>query len=110
MPRLTPNPHSPYADAAPDVRHIFPSPLFFPDPTPGVLALTACAAMAVVPEQLAETQPGADLPEGLCPACVTVMQGGAPPVKSSSQCGECGTATWHGRMCALCRQEAHEAW
>ncbi|MEX3206041.1 hypothetical protein [Streptomyces acidiscabies] len=110
MPKLTPNPHSPYADANPDVRHIFPSPIFFPTAKPGVLALTACEGMAVVPEEMTQTAPGAELPEGLCPDCVTVMQGGRPPKRPSSKCGECGSATWHGELCALCRQEKHEAW
>lgn len=108
--RLAPNPHSPYADADPETRHIFPSPIFFPDAKPGGLALTACEGMAVVPEQLAGTWSGAELPEGLCPACVTVMQGGQLPKRPSSQCGECGSATWHGKLCALCRQDLHEAW
>lgn len=110
MTRLAPNPHSPYADANPDVRHVFPSPIFFPQAAPGVLALTACEGMAVVPEQLPETRPGAELPEGLCPECVTVMNGGRPPKRPSSQCGDCGTATWHGELCALCRQDRHEKW
>ncbi|MDX3019900.1 hypothetical protein [Streptomyces acidiscabies] len=110
MTRLAPNPHSPYADANPDVRHIFPSPIFFPTAKPGVLALTACEGMAVVPEEMTQTAPGAELPEGLCSECVAVMNGGEPPKRESSQCGECGTATWHGALCAVCRQEAHEAW
>jgi hypothetical protein len=110
MTTIAPNPHSPYASAAPDVRHIFASPTFFPDPNPGVLALTACEGMAVVAEELVQTEPGAPLPDGLCPACVTVMEGGEPPKRESSQCGECGSATWHGVLCALCRQDKHEAW
>ncbi|MFH8792242.1 hypothetical protein [Streptomyces sp. NPDC017941] len=110
MTRIAPNPHSPYADADRTVRHIFPSPICFPTPAPGVLALTACEAMAVVPESLVEWEADAPLPDGLCLACVTVMQGGMPPVRESSQCGACGTATWHGELCALCRQGAHEKW
>ncbi|WP_460071119.1 hypothetical protein [Streptomyces sp. YKOK-I1] len=110
MAKLAPNPHSPYADATPDVRHIFPSPIFFPQAAPGVLALTACEGMAVVPEQMTETGPDAELPEGLCPDCVTVMRGGEPPARSSSECGQCGSATYHGALCALCRQEGHEDW
>ncbi|WP_171108635.1 MULTISPECIES: hypothetical protein [unclassified Streptomyces] len=110
MPKVEPNPHSPYANADPNYRHIFPSPIFFPQAAPGVLALTACQGMAVVPEALIETEPGAPLPDGLCPACVTVMQGGAPPKRPSSECGDCAAPTWHGELCALCRQEKHEAW
>ncbi|NUS78504.1 MAG: hypothetical protein HOV70_20220 [Streptomyces sp.] len=107
---VEPNPHSPYADAAPDVRHIFPNPIFFPTPHPGVLALTACEGMAVVPDTLIETEPGAPLPDGLCSDCVTVMQGGRPPKRPSATCGQCGSATYHGELCALCRQEGHEDW
>ena len=110
MTQLDPNPHSPYANATPDVRHIFANPIFFPAPNPGGLALTACEGMAVVPTDLVQTEPNAELPDGLCPDCVTVMQGGNPPKRTSSECGECGSATWHGVLCALCRQEKHEAW
>jgi hypothetical protein len=84
MTRIAPNPHSPYASANPDVRHIFPSPIFFPAPTPGVLAPAACNLMAVVPDELIETQPGAPLPDGLCADCVTVMQGGNPSRTSAA--------------------------
>jgi hypothetical protein len=110
MNTVTPNPHSPYATATPDVRHIFAVPVFFPAPKPGGLLPTACAAMAVVGEDVIETRPGAELPEGLCPLCVTVMNGGQPPARTTSECGECGSATWHGEWCALCRQEKHEEW
>lgn len=110
MTTIAPNPHSPYADADPQWRHIFPSPVFFPQAAPGVLALTACEGMAVVPETLIETEPGVPLPDGLCPACVTVMNGGKPPKRPSSECKECDAATWHGELCALCRQAKHEAW
>ncbi|MDQ0809886.1 hypothetical protein QFZ63_001600 [Streptomyces sp. B3I7] len=110
MSSIAPNPRSPYASADPQYRHIFPSPIFFPTPTPGVLAAAACNLMAVVPADLIETRPGEPLPNGLCPDCVTVMQGGAPPKHPSSLCGECGSATWHGELCALCRQEKHEQW
>lgn len=111
MTKIEPNPHSPYANADSTSRHIFPSPIFFPDAKPGVLALTACEAMAVVPvEPLRDAMAEGVLPDGLCPECVAVMQGGRPPQRPSSRCGECGSATWHGELCALCRQEKHEAW
>jgi len=110
MTTVAPNPHSPYANANPEYRHIFPSPIFFPTPNPGVLAPAACELMAVVPADLIETEPGAALPDGLCPDCVAVMQGGAPPKHPSSRCGECDAATWHGALCALCRQEKHDEW
>lgn len=107
---VDPNPYSPYADADPTTRHVFPSPIFFPTPNPGVLALTACEGMAVVPEGTVEIEPDAPLPDGVCRACVVVMQGGQPPKRPTSECGECGAATWHDGLCACCRQEAHEAW
>ncbi|MFF3511570.1 hypothetical protein [Streptomyces sp. NPDC002573] len=111
MTTLTPNPHSPYADADPTSRHIFTTLIFFTAPEPGVLAPTACEALAVVPEeQLTETRPDAELPDGLCTVCVSVMQGGNPPNRPSTECGECGSPTWHGALCALCRQEKHDAW
>ncbi|MEV7389589.1 hypothetical protein [Streptomyces sp. NPDC091215] len=110
MTTLTPNPTSPYATANPQFRHLFAVPVFFPAPTPGALLPTACEAMAVVGDEVTETQPGAELPDGLCPLCVAVMNGGQAPARQASECGECGTGTWHGALCALCRQEKHEAW
>lgn len=111
MAKVEPNPFSPYADAAPDVRHLFQSPIFFPDPVPGALALTGCERMAVVPEPLPDTAAVTELPEGLCPACLSVMHGNDwPDWGSPTECDSCGTATQHGLMCALCRQEMHEQW
>lgn len=112
MTRITPNPYSPYATADPTTRHILPSPIFFPQAAAGVLAPTACERMAVVPEEPLRDALAGDgtLPEGLCPACVTVMQGGQPPARVSSECRACESPTWHGELCALCRQEKHEKW
>jgi|SRR5699024_4970894 len=76
--RAAPNPHSPYADADPDVRHLFPNPTFFPDPTPGALLPAACGGMAVVPTEPLHVTPDEHLPEGLCPACVAQMRGRLP--------------------------------
>jgi hypothetical protein len=111
MASLAPNPYSPYADADPKTRHIFASPIFFGLPDPGVLAPTACEAMAVVPEeQLTTTGPDAELPEGLCQICVNVMQGGEAPARPVSNCRECECFTDHDGLCAVCRQEKHEEW
>ncbi|MBA4865956.1 hypothetical protein H1V43_32350 [Streptomyces sp. PSKA54] len=113
MTTIAPNPHSPYADADPTKRHIFASPIFFGLPDPGVLAPTACERLAVVPEEPlrdALTEDGA-LPDGLCRACVAVMQGAGRPARpETTQCGECGNATWHSGMCAVCRQQKHDEW
>ncbi|MEV0443489.1 hypothetical protein AB0I84_13115 [Streptomyces spectabilis] len=110
MTRLDPNPGSPHADADPQYRHLLPTPLFFPAPPPGALALTGCMALAVVPEDLTETSPDGELPEGLCPACVAVMRGGEPPARPVTSCRSCSKRTRHDGLCALCRQDAHEQW
>jgi hypothetical protein len=107
---VPPNPYSPYADADPNYRHLFHSPVFFNDPAPGVLAPTVCERLAVVPELLIVTGLGRELPDGLCPACVTVMQGGDEPRHPVSDCRECESVTGHDGLCALCRQDKHEAW
>ena len=110
MTRLTPNPHSPYATANPQYAHIFAVPAFLPTPESGGLLPTACEAMAVVGEDVTETRPGAELPDGLCPSCAAVMNGGEPPARPSSGCRECDAVTHHGELCALCRQEKHDEW
>lgn len=113
MATLTPNPSSPFATAAPNVRHIFPTLMFFGDPKPGALALAGCDQLAVVPaEPLQDAATGATLPDGLCPACVAAMNGdeAAGPEQLVAECEECGISTRHNGMCALCRQEAHDEW
>jgi hypothetical protein len=110
MTAIAPSPYSPYADADPNKRHIFAVPAFLPAPEPGALLPTACEAMAVASEEAVETRLGAELPDGMRPLCVAVINGGEPPALPSSACGECGSPTWHGKLCALCRQEKHEAW
>ncbi|MFB6934550.1 hypothetical protein [Streptomyces chartreusis] len=111
MTTLAPNPHSPYADADPTKRHIFAAFAFFGDPTPGGLVPTACERLAVVPEEpLTGTSPDAELPDGLCPLCVAVMQGGDEPRHPVTDCRECEAVTDHDGLCALCRQEKHDAW
>ncbi|MFD7093357.1 hypothetical protein [Streptomyces xanthophaeus] len=114
---LTPNPSSPFATAAPDVRHIAPTLLFAGAPRPGALILVGCDRLAVVPtEPLTETMPGAPLPDGLCPDCVTAMNGDDLPalalsaLEPTGPCRDCGVDTRHDGLCALCRMDAHDEW
>lgn len=118
--RVTPNPHSPYANAHPNARHLLPSFLGLA-PTPGGLALTACDRMAVVPlEPLGDAtdllRAGriGELPPGLCPSCVGAVVGEEPPEGDprlpTQVCRECECPSSQGEWCALCRQELHEAW
>lgn len=108
--RLTPNPYSPYATASPDTRHILPTLAFLGDPTPGSLVLTGCEYLAVVPEQTVETQPGAELPDGLCHVCIAAMNGADEPRRPAVPCTECGMRTTHDGLCAMCRAEKHDEW
>lgn len=107
--KLEPNPYSPYADADPEYRHLVPEFLGI-CPQPGVLAIVACGGLAVVPETLTELPPGPSAPPGLCPACLTAAHGGLGRSGTPGRCSECGDATGHGKLCALCRQEKHDAW
>lgn len=109
--RFAPNPYSPYADANPDHRHVFPDPVFFPDLTPGALTTTACGGLAVVSDEPLQIVPSADLPEGLCPACMEEIRGNhTPPSVPIVECRECGMGTRHADLCALCRQISHGKW
>ncbi|GAA4225977.1 hypothetical protein GCM10022254_09350 [Actinomadura meridiana] len=122
--RIPPNPHSPYANALPNARHLLPVPIFFPPPIPGKLALTGCARMAVVPTEtlrdvtdLIEAGRIGELPPGLCVECVTAATGGDPedpeddhPAIAPMACRDCGGLSSQGVWCALCRQELHDAW
>lgn len=113
--KITPNPHSPYANADPEYRHLIPS-LFGLKPKPGVLCLTACDRMAVAPEEPLQDATdrltdGGGLPDGLCPSCVAMAQSGEAPVPPHPQeCRECGSLGSQGEWCALCRQELHDIW
>lgn len=107
--RVDPNPPSPYATAAPDTRHIFPS-IFGSTPMPGILTYTACAHLAVVPDEPRHATDPGDLPPGMCTLCVLVMHG-APPLRNDTPhttCERCGSNTRHGRWCASCRQQLHD--
>ncbi len=110
---LTPNPSSPFATAAPDVRHLIPTVELFGAPRPGALVLVGCDRLAVVPtEPLTEANStDGTLPDGLCPDCIAEMQGTSQtPEQPSSECGECGSVTRHGGLCVLCRMDAHDEW
>lgn len=112
MTTLTPNPHSPYADADPTYRHMIPSFFLCAPPKPGVLALTGCERMAVVPEEGLRAAGVGPRPDGLCPACLAAMRGEELPldVRPTANCRECHALTAHDGLCAVCRQEAHETW
>lgn len=116
MTALTPNPHSPYADADPAYRHLLPA-LFGIAPKAGVLAVAACGGMAVAPETLGDATDAlvasrlSDLPEGLCPTCVAVANGQQnEPRPASQDCSLCDGTSSHGSLCALCRQDLHDEW
>ncbi|MFG2372590.1 hypothetical protein ACGFY9_14065 [Streptomyces sp. NPDC048504] len=113
--RLDPNPHSPYATAAPDVRHLLPG--FCGKPSPGQLAPTGCNRLAVVPAEGLRTvgDDGDTFPAGICDTCIAAWYAShrgkeLPDGRVATDCTECGSATLHGEWCALCRQEKHEAW
>ncbi|MET9729644.1 hypothetical protein ABZZ79_02955 [Streptomyces sp. NPDC006458] len=111
MTTITPNPHSPYATATPDHRHIIDSfDRLLGAPKPGGLVPTACNALAVVPEEPLRNALVRKLPDGVCPDCIAVTRGGQPPHRPTSQCKDCGSPTGHGDLCAVCRQERHEEW
>lgn len=109
--RVPPNPYSPYADGDPGVRHVIESFLGrLPDP--GDLTLAVCGGMVVVPEEpLQDLAPGGPVPEGMCPVCVELVQGGLiPNAAEPGECEGCGEASSHGDLCALCRREQHNIW
>lgn len=113
MTAVTPNPVSPFADADPRYRHLLAQLVFVPGtPRPGVLHPTGCDRLAVVPADLVEVTDPRQLPDGLCPVCVAAMRGGAPlgDTRPLAACRECGGSTRHEGLCALCRQELHDAW
>jgi hypothetical protein len=114
---LTPNSYSPYADADPNYRHLIPS-LFGIDPIPGKLTVAACGGMVVVRDgafdDATETLDAGrteDLPPGMCPICIAVASGQQhEPPGQRGTCSRCDGGSSHGDMCALCRQELHDAW
>lgn len=113
---VTPNPYSPWADAMPSQRHIFAVPHLFQragaSPVPGTLASTSCGRLAVVPEDVIEIGPSREQPVNACPTCFDAMREGAPRELACEPmpCTDCGTSTRHTGLCALCRQERHDAW
>lgn len=104
MTTVAPNPYSPYADASPEYRHVFATPVFFGDPVPDVLMIALCERLAVVPETPLQ-DPNADdgtLPDGLCPACLAAMRGEELPedIRPVGNCRDCGCSTDHDGLCA----------
>lgn len=111
MNTVTPNPHSPLADADDRYRHIFLAPADLGAPRAGELMPTACDRLAVVPEESLRLAQGSELPAGLCPACLASLHGEELPVdvRPISTC-RCGLTTEHDGLCAMCRQEQHDVW
>ncbi|MFB4273065.1 hypothetical protein [Nonomuraea sp. GTA35] len=113
MTRVEPNSYSPYATAAPDVRHLFAMPAWLmASPRPGELAQTACGELAVVPDAPIKTEPGEAMPEGMCGTCVKARNADVvvAPSATTADCSECGLGTCHGALCALCRTDLHDQW
>lgn len=109
---ISPNPPSPFADADAAFRHLIPAITMHGVPDPGVLAVTACERLAVVPdEQMRDAETGV-LPDGLCPACLAAMHGktSAADNRPIADCRTCDGRTQHDGVCALCRQEMHADW
>jgi hypothetical protein len=109
---LAPNPHSPFATADPQTRHLLPNLSIFGTPRPGVLHPTSCGELAVVPDGKLGLLNPADPPEGLCAACLRAARTGREPKSTGdpTECTRCDSLTWHGELCAVCRQEMHDAW
>ncbi|MCX5601579.1 hypothetical protein OOK29_25855 [Streptomyces phaeochromogenes] len=111
-PSVAPNDYSPFADADPRYRHVFPTPVFFPDPIPGGLALAACLQLSVVPDESLQILDLDAPPIGLCSDCVDWIRTGTdrPSDKPYIECVGCETPTQHDGLCAVCRIEGHDRW
>lgn len=113
--KIEPNPHSPYANADPGLRHAYPS-FFGAVPEPGLLTVTGCRRMAVVaestPRDVLDEIAAGRLPEGMCPICIEAATEGEQGISSlpAQRCRECGGGSTQGEICALCRQELHGVW
>lgn len=109
---VPPNPYSPYATAAPGLRHLIRLPEEYGPPAPGRLLPAGCVELAVVPDDPTEIDPATtQLPDGLCPACVASLRG--LPVSTDnprSLCRTCLTETRYNGLCELCRADAHQLW
>lgn len=114
---ISPNPHSPYATADPNTRHLIPS-LLGALPKPGKLALTACDRMAVVPTEPLDDATDAlrqgrhdQLPAGLCADCIGAASGELTPTPlPATTCEDCGNRSTQGQYCTHCRLDLHEDW
>ncbi|MFE6126771.1 hypothetical protein ACFQ6Q_00640 [Streptomyces sp. NPDC056437] len=115
MDPIAPNPHSPHATADPNTRHMIPS-FIFAAPVPGVLALTGCNRLAVVPSEPLQTAgEEAAFPPGMCDDCIAAwhaVQRGEELAddRPLTDCTSCESPTRHGKLCALCAQDAHDEW
>lgn len=114
MATITPNPYSPFADADPGKRHVFAMPAFLIQvpPQPGELLVTGCSRLAVVPDEVQEKTPSAEIPDGVCDLCVAALRSDTilEDARPLSACGDCGGPTRHDGLCALCRRRKHEQW
>ncbi|GCD94056.1 hypothetical protein [Embleya hyalina] len=109
--RIAPNPPSPYATADPEYRHMVYEFLGI-SPADGCLTPTLCDELAVVPDEpLRYSDETRVLPDGMCPRCAAVARGNGigPDTRPRTECTQCGHTTPYGQLCALCRQDAHDA-
>lgn len=115
MTAIAPNPYSPYATADSNSRHLIDG--FFGPPIPAGLIPTACERLAVVPDEPLNVAgiAGPSWPEGMCGECISAYDAqiaGREYVddRPVTDCRECESQTRHDGLCALCRQEKHDAW
>jgi hypothetical protein len=111
--RIDPNPYSPFADADPQLRHLFPVPVLISvPPVPGSLAVTGCSRLAMVPWDVADAPALAELPENVCSGCAQAMRedNPQPDHRPVAACHRCLAPTRHDGLCALCRVVMHEHW
>lgn len=113
--RVSPNPPSPFADADPTRRHLLLTLVFLPLPAPGHLAMTGCDRAAVVPDEPVEVGSTDELPEGICPLCITAfeaVQHGHGALRAPlDDCRICAAPTrCEAVVCGPCRSDLHDQW
>jgi hypothetical protein len=112
---VTPNPFSPYATADPNTRHLLPG-FTFASPQLGHLAPTGCNRLAVVPTSpLRTASEDNTFPPGICETCIAAWYAAQRGEELRDDrplvdCRDCGSLTRHDGLCAMCRQDEHEAW